>query len=621
MKNTKITKIALLVLSVALLVGAAIGFSVSAEETAKEYKILAKNVVYGDKTAVAVAVDATIEEANAETVKVAYYWEEDGYASYENAKLLDTSVAKNLYDDKNPVFVAAGVAAKDLGDVLRLVAYTGEVPAEDDTGWISYSAAEYFYSRLYKDGFINKTEADGIDYNRRLMYEGQLQLSANAQKVLDVDEDGNYIGGTYVDEYNYAYTTNKDVKINGGKTAFDVDTVTATYHNDKTTLKLVGWTVTYEDMTNPEYKNTVTYGPSDAINVEKATCIVPELEEHTCADNNSDHFCDSCPERISYCADSDSNGACDTCKTYTFEYTVNGGVSFLQFNSKSYSTSRIYLYQTTVSTDAPTYSTFGCSGQLIADPANAANQVLRWALNDGVKADGTNQDTSNAVDVDGTKTSILTGHSIIKFEASTVKEGGNIHILEMDFNLREIGKNKYNTISSPFRLYAYNSDGEVIGDFYKTSSSGNFNGFMYIDQTNYIYDKSAGTYTLDTNDANAYHFGNHSGRTDNRTDASNLIMFDRNEWYRFRFVWDVSTNAIGMEVSFDDGAHWYLCYDYTSANAITEGEEIAYLGFQLDTIYGIGMDILLDDVTYKVVDTHTRATEYGKDSVEASYGK
>ena len=82
MKNTKITKIALLVLSVALLIGTAVGFSVSAEETAAEYEILAKNVIYGDKTAVAVAVNATIDEANNETVKVAYYWAEDGKALF-----------------------------------------------------------------------------------------------------------------------------------------------------------------------------------------------------------------------------------------------------------------------------------------------------------------------------------------------------------------------------------------------------------------------------------------------------------------------------------------------------------------------------------------------------------
>ena len=44
MKNTKITKIALIVLSVALLLGTVIGFTVNAAE-ATEYEIIAKNVI------------------------------------------------------------------------------------------------------------------------------------------------------------------------------------------------------------------------------------------------------------------------------------------------------------------------------------------------------------------------------------------------------------------------------------------------------------------------------------------------------------------------------------------------------------------------------------------------
>ena len=66
MKNTKFSKIALLVLSVAILVGCALAFSVSAEEAPADNAILAQNLVYGDKVAVAYAINASIEDAAAE---------------------------------------------------------------------------------------------------------------------------------------------------------------------------------------------------------------------------------------------------------------------------------------------------------------------------------------------------------------------------------------------------------------------------------------------------------------------------------------------------------------------------------------------------------------------------
>ena len=86
MKNTKISKIALLVLSVALLLGAVVGITASAETA--EYEIIAKNVIYGDRTAIAFAVNATVEEADAGTVKVAYKWGEDGEVKNATLRLL-----------------------------------------------------------------------------------------------------------------------------------------------------------------------------------------------------------------------------------------------------------------------------------------------------------------------------------------------------------------------------------------------------------------------------------------------------------------------------------------------------------------------------------------------------
>ena len=161
MKNT-FTKIALLVLSLALL--ACVPFAVSAEETSNEVEILAKNVIYGDQIQVAFAVDATVEDALAGNVKLAYKWGENG--EVKNAVVLNPEESdNNVYKDQYPVFAIEGVAPKNLADVVYATAYTGDAPA-DDAEWITYSAAEYFYARLYKDGFINMTEADDTETDK-----------------------------------------------------------------------------------------------------------------------------------------------------------------------------------------------------------------------------------------------------------------------------------------------------------------------------------------------------------------------------------------------------------------------------------------------------------------------
>ena len=200
MKNTKFTKIAILALSVALLIGAAIGFSVNAEDAEPQYEIIARNVVYGETVPVVYAVNAEVGSADAANVKVAYYYKKDGKDTWRNATALDTSDPVNVYNGYI-TFATDGVVPKKLGDVICATVYTGEAPADDAT-WVEYSAAEYFYNRLYEDGFVNMEEADGKDYQKKLLYEAQLEYSTRAQLVLGYEE-----GETLVNAYNYAYTT------------------------------------------------------------------------------------------------------------------------------------------------------------------------------------------------------------------------------------------------------------------------------------------------------------------------------------------------------------------------------------------------------------------------------
>ena len=81
MKN-KFCKIAGLVLSAVLLIGAVVGISISAADE-NDPEIIAQNLVYGEKISVAYAVKAEISDAISGAVGVSYYWSDE---TAENAK-------------------------------------------------------------------------------------------------------------------------------------------------------------------------------------------------------------------------------------------------------------------------------------------------------------------------------------------------------------------------------------------------------------------------------------------------------------------------------------------------------------------------------------------------------
>lgn len=241
MKSTN--KIISLCLSLVFIISFALCISVGAVEAEESNKveILAQNVVYNEKVSVAYAVDATIEEAVNGEVKVAYYLAADPSKVYE-AELLDTTVENNLYIVDNgdgtktsyPTFATLGFAPQNFTDVVFAVAYKGDsVPA--DAQYKEYSVAEYLYSRLYKDNFINKTEADGVDYTRKLHYENTLAYGETAQMLLDKNE-------TLITDYSYVYFPEKDGTANGKATGlYEKDTDFAVTYTG--TANVAGWNI------------------------------------------------------------------------------------------------------------------------------------------------------------------------------------------------------------------------------------------------------------------------------------------------------------------------------------------------------------------------------------------
>ena len=214
MKKTRSTKIALLIVSAALLLGAAVGITVSADDNSAPV-ILSQNVEYGGNYALmyAISADSVIgEEVTLEVYTNAEcagdpIWNKTVAATADNQ---ETVLGKNCY-----VFITCGIAAKDMD-----VQYYVKVSADNGETVKRYSVAEYFYERLYKNGIAFGTSAG--DIARAKLYNSALEYAADAQDVLynyNFDENGELITTddrtTFVTDTKYVYVVDGRATIDG----------------------------------------------------------------------------------------------------------------------------------------------------------------------------------------------------------------------------------------------------------------------------------------------------------------------------------------------------------------------------------------------------------------------
>ncbi len=203
------SKIILLVLSLALLVGGAIGISVSADTAAPE--IISKNVKADGNFSLIFAIDpATV---TGEDVTVTVYNQDptglEGDALTAAAVQTITKAATDTttedldgdgtVDDVIILIETKGVAAKDIADVWYIVTESNGVKGDV----VTYSVMEYAFERLYKDGTITAKEGDGKAYFQKEFYLDILEIGSSAQELLV-----NYPNGTderLANEYIYVY--------------------------------------------------------------------------------------------------------------------------------------------------------------------------------------------------------------------------------------------------------------------------------------------------------------------------------------------------------------------------------------------------------------------------------
>ncbi len=274
MKKTKLSKILVFVLSLALLLGSAIGIAVSAagEEDSQTYEIAYMNASYGERVQIVMAIDAPVAEAEAGNVVVKY-----SYGDYSDMEATyDSSLNVTIDGVTYPVFYTRGISPKDLGEDIIAEAHVNG--AENYTP-VEYnlSVAEYLYNLLYAQGKIS-AEDGTVDGNKKNLYLAGLNYAAMAQQSLYNDKltDGE-TARVLVTDRSYVYAT--VATINGtaakelllpGKTG----EVTLTATADAPT-GITGWTVTTyaEDGTA-----TTTNVMSNTVAITGHTVITPYVD-------------------------------------------------------------------------------------------------------------------------------------------------------------------------------------------------------------------------------------------------------------------------------------------------------------------------------------------------------
>ncbi len=211
MKQRKTSKLIILALSLALLIGSAVGIAVSANE-ATAPTILSKNVAADGNFCLMFAVDPATCAGDDVTLTV-YNTNPEGLEGDALTNATVQTITKPVTDtqpedlDGNPetaktdvlVFTTKGVAAKDIADEWYITVESGDLSTTE-----KYSVREYAFERLYKDQTI--LAAGGTyEYRQKQFYLSILAVGSTAQDLLvNAELEAGATPERLANEYSYA---------------------------------------------------------------------------------------------------------------------------------------------------------------------------------------------------------------------------------------------------------------------------------------------------------------------------------------------------------------------------------------------------------------------------------
>ena len=222
MKKFNFARIIVLVLSLALLVGAVFTIAASAEENDSTGKFGNISLAYKDKVAIRVQVDATEEEIlNGDVV-----------VSYElNGKTANATYHETL--NGKVWVITEGIAFYDLGQIVTFSSYVNGVQVESGR---TYSAAQFFYKMLYTDS--------GISEDYRNLYKISLEVGEAQQIAFDINTDKLVTDSTLV-------KAGQNISLNGKSFAFAPAAsleVTPEWNGELTEgASVIGWVISDEN--------------------------------------------------------------------------------------------------------------------------------------------------------------------------------------------------------------------------------------------------------------------------------------------------------------------------------------------------------------------------------------
>ncbi len=517
MKNSKLAKLLVMLLSLTLLIGSAIGIAVSAtgEDTITDTgAIEAKTIIHNDKIQLGFYIDATADDLTNGTFTVEYYWGEDG--DVKNA------VVRADGNRAGSTLVATeGVAYYELTKVATVTVKNAQ-GEEVDTA--KYSVAQFLYAKLYADGFIDS--ADVGEKKAAAVYEALIDLGAKSQTYLNENVD------VLASECRILYTDVEGLTFGGERYVFTLPsenvTVTPVYTGETPyTGYQLGATVVRKGQ---------DLSVSGVYNVQLYTAHIPTSIDFSSSVTEGVHLATGSAvvqDEIVYG------------ETYTPATTSGVWANIVKDVTKTYEGGRTEV-----------------------------SDVLKITVNDG--------------SAKNTSLATLGGMGNVYF-APTLNndDGGNIHVLEFDFNWAQASKQGWR---NPLTVFAYDASGNYLGNVVDANGSNNQYCVYAVN--------NGGAFSAGTVVENAYQMG--ISGTQIEAAGGKFSLLNSDTWYRIKYVWDQSNGKVNIAASNDGGTTWYQVCSEQTKKAMTD---TAFVAFGFDQVYGAGGILYMDNIEYNIVST------------------
>lgn len=202
MKNTKFSKILVLVLTLALVIGAAFGIGTMAEGEEPAVEIVAQNVSYGGSISIMYAVKSTgLADGQYVVIEGSAFNPVDETIeafTVSDFETTDYNVVVGEEDfGKLPVYYTPGIPLKNMATTVtaKAVVYNADNTKAAESASLSYSVLEYLYERQFMFDSVNSAE-------QKKLYSLMLETGDTVQKVLE-----NYGAGFAPSDYAFVSIT------------------------------------------------------------------------------------------------------------------------------------------------------------------------------------------------------------------------------------------------------------------------------------------------------------------------------------------------------------------------------------------------------------------------------